>query len=136
MPELTTEQKGRIAELKAETESIERGWTVSRPTTNARYDLILEKDGKCLRAQVKWASPCDTKGSVAVELIKHGKGYTSKEIDCLLVYIPEKDEITLWWPGSWEGKTRMYIRLEPAKNNQTSKTNPYELAANILAGLK
>lgn len=117
---MNTELKGQTASLKAELRAAELGYTVLKPTTPCRYDLLLEKNGKYTRVQVKFAdSEAKEQGAVKAELRRHGKTYTSKEIDALVVYIPQTGELCWFEAKEWEGKTRLQIRTYASKNNQS-----------------
>jgi hypothetical protein len=52
---LTTDQKGEIALLKVRIEASRKGAVVALPTIPARYDCILDYQGKLYRVQVKYA---------------------------------------------------------------------------------
>lgn len=126
--ELNTIQKGMLAELKVQQRAMELGMTVYVPTDHsARYDAVIDDGQHLYRAQVKY---CDSpagccQGAVSLELTsshRSGKlsyrGYTSKEIDVLLVYVPRVEKILWLEPKVFEGRPRIQIRLEPTKNGQ------------------
>ncbi len=48
-----TSADGSIREMLVTIKLIEKGYKVSRPVVNTRYDLIAEKDSKFIRIQVK-----------------------------------------------------------------------------------
>jgi hypothetical protein len=126
--ELGTNQKGMLAELKVRQRAMELGVTMSIPTdASARYDAILDDGQHLYRAQIKY---CDrsggSNGAVQIELTSYhrsGKlasaGYTDKEIDVLLLYVPRLDKILWLGPEVFAGKHAIQIRLEPTKNGQT-----------------
>src|SRR3990172_1003729 len=49
-----THHKGELAFLKCSIRALEKGMILSRPTTETRYDAILDDGGKLLRVQVKY----------------------------------------------------------------------------------
>ena len=51
--ELTTNQKGAIAEEAIAAEAVKLGITVCRPNLDARYDLIFDLGSRLLRVQCK-----------------------------------------------------------------------------------
>ena len=53
--ELTTNQKGAIAEAAITKVAVEIGVVVSRPVQDAAYDLILDLQDRLVRVQCKWA---------------------------------------------------------------------------------
>lgn len=85
--------KGEIANLAVQKMATEKGWIVSKPTTEARYDLILDDGHDLHKVQIKY---CDNKRK-AVYLTKYNgrhnyskdrKKYTREEVDVIIVYSP------------------------------------------------
>jgi hypothetical protein len=122
-----TFKKGELAQLQVQLKAAEKGVVVSRPTTETRYDLVLDVAGKLVRAQVKYAdgkTPCGTKGSIQLSLSRdtrnNGKKrpYTADEIDVLLVYVPKLKEILWLEAKDFQGVTSLVFRLEAPRNNQ------------------
>lgn len=115
--------KEKMAELKVEMMAAQKGWTVSRPTSTSRYDLVLDDGDRLHRAQVKYAG-AEPKASSGVVYFFANNGpdspafYSNKEIDVIVVYIPQIDKLVWIGPEFFEGKSAFYIRLEPTKNNQ------------------
>ena len=94
--------KGEIASLKVELRAAELGYYVSKPTVPVRYDIILEKNGKLWRCQIKYCDYHDKKRSKSSLKLKLGgskrhTSYSKDEIDILLVYIPKIEDI-FWIP--------------------------------------
>lgn len=59
--ELNPSQIGDITELKCQVFLIEHGWNVLIPIGNhQKYDLVIEKNGKFYKIQVKHAMPEET----------------------------------------------------------------------------
>lgn len=115
--------KGQIGQLKVELRANELGFSVSRPTFDLRYDMILDdKKGNLCRVQIKY---CDTEWQhserknyhdlLSLEL-KNNK-YSNKDIDLLLVYVPRLDKILAFGPKLFHNKNRMKINLK----NKNSK---------------
>ena len=127
--ELTTAQKAMIAMLKLQERALERGATVSLPITDScRNDAIIEEQGRLYRAQIKYGDRkgASASGAIGLELTSYhrsGKlsyaGYTEKEIDALLVYIPRIDKVLWFGPEVFAGRSQIQIRYEPTKNGQT-----------------
>lgn len=99
-----TYRKGQVAMLKVQLRANELGATVSLPTVEGRYDLIVDLQGRLYRAQVKYAGAVTkngARGSVHLSLRKDTRGnkrtklYRKEEVDVLLVYLPKIDEV-LW----------------------------------------
>lgn len=116
-------QKERLAELKVEMIAAEKGWTVSRPTSTSRYDLILDDGCRLYKTQVKYAG-AESKQSQGTVYFSANNGpnspthYTSKEIDLILVYVPQIDKVVAIEPNHFEGKGNFKIRLSPPLNGQ------------------
>lgn len=129
---LTTHQRGQVAQLKVEQQAILRGFIVSRPSVDTRYDVIID-DGKLLqRVQVKYASgePSHSDGAVNIPLRKPHKNraltYSSVDVDMILVYVPEVDKIVRLLPEHFNGKPQVVIRLKPPANGQVKGINRLE----------
>lgn len=120
--------KGGIAQAKAEIRALEKGFLVSKPIVEgSRYDMIIDDGEKLHRVQIKYGGTLQKKatGSITVDFRKtsnNGKikeGYTSKEVDAIIIYIPYIDEIC-WFPIELlDGKKSLTIRYEKSKNNQS-----------------
>jgi hypothetical protein len=125
---LATNFRGEYAVARILLRCLEKGFTLSRPTVECRYDLILDDGLKLYRTQVKYAggmSPKNCQGVVPLRLEKwRNQGrtsipcYTADEIDLLLVYVRKIDRILWFGPEVFEGRRVLYIRLEPSRNNQ------------------
>jgi hypothetical protein len=118
----STDQKGQIAFLKVQIEAARKGAGVCLPTTPARYDAVLDYQGKLYRAQVKYAAAKAqrSQGAVRVDLRRRSRCYTADEIDVLLVYVPQLDCIC-WIPAQvFADRSLLTLRLAPAKNGQSN----------------
>ncbi len=125
---LATNFLGEYAIAKILLRCLEKGFGCSRPTIECRYDLVLDDGIKLYRTQVKYAggaSPKHCKGMVPVGLRKwrtDGRPpipyYTAAEIDLLLVYVRRIDSILWFGPEVFDGRKRLFIRVEPTLNNQ------------------
>ena len=126
-------QKGEIAKLRTEIRAAEKGWLSSRTVEGARYDLVLDDGEKLYRAQVKWAGSemSHSEGSVSVELRRYcGDGrnlkytrsksrvYGASEVDVVIAYIPQIDELCWFGPSMFDGKSTITVRFQPSKNGQ------------------
>ena len=129
---ISTRQKAEIAYLKLELYAAEKGYIISVPKIEARYDRILDMDGKLLRVQVKYASGEAGRTSVKVNLStnyngeRYFAGYTEDEIDALVVYLPKVDKLCLIPKEVWINKTELALRIEPTKNGQKKKVISYK----------
>jgi prevent-host-death family protein len=124
--ELTTDQKGALAELAIATEATRLGFGVMKPLTDGHpYDLILEVGGRLLRVQCKWARRLD--GAVNVAAIRSrriaGGGqrrstYSAAEVDIVAAYCAEHDRCFAVPIGLFGRSGHLLLRLYPARNGQ------------------
>ncbi len=115
--------KGAIAELHVCADLMQQGWHILLPYgENHRYDVVAEKDGKFLRAQVKYTTPKDGKLRVNCQSSNNWsvEPYTSAQIDVIAVFNPQ-DHHVYYVPVDRICKTVMALRLEPTKNSQKKK---------------
>lgn len=106
----STNQKGEIAQLKVQLEAIKRGFTCSIPTTEVRYDLIIDDNLKMNRVQIKSCNRKDKRG-LQLRLDRRGSLYTKEEIDFILVYVPLVDTILCYPPEIFHNKIAININL-------------------------
>ena len=100
--ELTTEQRGSVAEAEIVAAVARLGVGVAKPLTNAeRYDLIFDLRTKLLRVQCKSAS---RNGDVVVVRCRRSRrtaygqihrGYSPDEVDAFAVYCQDIDRCFL-----------------------------------------
>lgn len=122
----STHQKGEIAQLKVQLRAAEKGIVLSKPMIDSRYDFILDDGQRLERVQVKYASgrAPHSQGSVKINLKswdgrKLRRRYCADEVDALLVYIPQMDEVLRFEADVFCKRASFTVRLEPAKNGQT-----------------
>jgi prevent-host-death family protein len=123
--ELTTNQKGAIAEEAIATEATRLGIVVCRPNTDARYDLVFDLGPRLLRVQCKWASLQDDviRVSVRGSWFSPGRGYvrsaySGTEVDAVAAYCQARRECYLLPIDVIAGQTQVHLRLAPARNGQ------------------
>lgn len=92
-----TKRKGCITELKVITKLIEYGEVSIPYGNNARYDCILDHNGKLLKIQIKTAKRVDNnrfiipfQNSITTKNISKKKRYTPEEIDYIATVIEDK----------------------------------------------
>lgn len=125
---MTTDEKGELAQLKVQLRALEKGLLLSRPTTPARYDFIVDDGRSFQRAQVKWGGcpASHASNAVQVDLRKDARGgaglkqrrYLKHEIDLVLVYVPQTDQVLCFGPIQFHGKAALVIRYAAPKNGQ------------------
>jgi hypothetical protein len=115
---------GDISEAKVLGRFLELGYTVLLPWSNGeRYDMVIEREGKFLRIQVKTAR-CESDGSSICFNVSSTNGstrqrtsYSKDQIDYFAAYCPENDKIYLVSIGN-AGINKIRLRLKPTVNNQ------------------
>ena len=129
--ELDSNAKGNIAEAAIAFEAMKLGIGVLKPQTeHTRYDLALEVGNQLLRVQCKWARL--HKGVVVVTLAtcRHTplngyvrSKYASTEVDAVAAYCGELERCFFFPIALLEGRSAIYPRLTPARNNQRAAVN-------------
>lgn len=124
---IDTRVTGELTELKCQLYCLEKGYIVSKPILdNARYDMLLDYNGKFYRIQIKtsrWMSEehegiifnCRSQHSVSGgnKIMK----YTPEEID---FFMTEFENEYYLIPCD-KSKNEMRLRFKPTKNNQDHK---------------
>ena len=124
-----TRVTGELTELKCQLYCLEKGYIVSKPILdNARYDMLLDYNGKFYRIQIKtsrWMSEehegivfnCKSQHSVSGgnKIMK----YTPEEID---FFMTEFENEYYLIPCD-RSKNEMRLRFKPTKNNQDHKAH-------------
>ncbi len=120
----STHDKGIFAQLAVELKATSKGWVVSRPYKECRYDLILDDIDALHRVQVKYCNHDNTEGSILIDLRSecrnngYEKVYSAKEIDAVIVYLPKLNQLLWLRPEMFEGRKSLTVRHSPPKNNQ------------------
>jgi hypothetical protein len=120
MDGLTTDHKGQIALWQVVLAAFHKGACVSLPCVPARYDLILDYQGRLYRAQVKYAD-CkaqNSRGAVRLDLRRRKRCYRRDEVDVLLVYVAQIDRVCWFDPEVFDNKINLQLRMAPTRNGQ------------------
>ena len=126
---LSKSQRSVRAELLVAADLMEHGFGILAPLGTERYDLVATKDGQFYRLQVKHVRYDTTTGAIQVHLgsMIKGKGerqqfrkYTGEEIDFIAAYCPDTNEIYYLRMNDFEGKSALFLRVEPPKNGQSA----------------
>jgi hypothetical protein len=140
--ELTTNQKGIVAETAIIHEATKLGIIVSRPLDDARYDLILDLPSGLMRVQCKWARQI---GEVIIVRSYSNRRaaegfrrrvYTSDEVDAVAAYCPDLGTSYLLPTPLFSGTAQIHLRLAPSRNNQSTGIHwaeNYEIGARLRA---
>jgi PD-(D/E)XK nuclease superfamily protein len=128
--ELSTDQKGAIAESAIAHAAIKLGVSVSKPLADGeRYDLIFDLHDRLVRVQCKWANlvgdviaaRCYSCRRTRDGQLK--RGYSAEEIDAVALYCSELDRC-FFFPVDWlSGRATIQLRLGPTRNNQQTGIN-------------
>jgi hypothetical protein len=121
LPILSSLSRGEIAQLKVQLAAAHKGLTVSIPTTEVRFDAIIEENGLLSRCQIKYCSRKATRKEGVLELQLHNakygkKSYSKQDIDKLLVYCPQVDRILSFGPEIFHDKKTITINLTDKKS--------------------
>ena len=120
-----THYKGLLGELEFTLHLIKNGWHIFRPLDqNSRVDLIIEKDGKFKRIQVKYCTPY--RGCLRVDLEHPGRNtemYSSNDIDAVGVFDPENQKFYLIPLSDILPKKEIWIRIKTTNNKQRKNIN-------------
>src|SRR5579862_1132919 len=126
LPELTTNQKGAIAEAAITKAAVELGIDVYRPAVEGgRYDLIFAfEGGELMRVQCKWAAKYGDVLLVRCYSCRRGREgmrvrrYTAKEVDAIAAFSAATDSCYLLPAELWTARRGIHLRLEHSRNNQ------------------
>jgi hypothetical protein len=142
VPELTTNQKGVLAEAAVAKEAAKLGIIVLRPHDDARYDLVLDLPAGLMRVQCKWAVRHGDVVVVRCRTCRRGRhglihgAYKQGEIDAIAGYCAELDMCYLLPLSLSLDRSAVQLRLAPTLNNQKRKihwASEYEFAASLSA---
>ena len=124
--DLTSSQKGGVAELKIAAEAADLGIDVYRPMIDgARCDLIFDTGPRLLRVQCKWATRSGDVIVIPLRTSRHSPSrgyvvttYSADEIDGIAAYCRELDRCFFLPIDEFERRTSARLRLAPARNGQ------------------
>ena len=123
--ELTTNQKGAIAEAAITKTALELGVDVYRPVVEGgRYDLIFAVERRLIRVQCKWARiyrnvvvvRCYTSRRAKAGLVR--RSYTADEVDAVAAYCAELDSCFFIPFDAVGDSPAIHLRVTQARNNQ------------------
>lgn len=138
-PELTSHpvDVGHRTEAAILSALVRRGYRVLLPFgVNQRYDLVLESEGRFLRAQCK--SGRLREGAIQFRALStqsntrrtRSRNYVG-EVDLFIVYCPDIQRVYVV-PAEEVPNTGMYLRVDPPRNRQAKRVRwakDYELPA-------
>lgn len=105
---------------------IQKGYISSVPIVEVRYDRIVEIKGRFYKFQIKYCNNKSKNSANAFHLnlrtSRNGKnnklGYSKKEIDYLIVYLPTENKMYCFPNEIFENKQFLSLRTKKTKNNQ------------------
>jgi PD-(D/E)XK endonuclease len=128
--ELTTDQKGAIAEAVIAAAALKLGVGVFRPVSDGhRYDLIFDLGPELVRVQCKCAVLGDSVLAIpCYSARRDGNGYLKRpygegEIDAIAAYSPDLDRCFFIPFAEIPGRTCVQLRLARCRNNQQLRVN-------------
>jgi hypothetical protein len=130
LSDVTTDQKGAIAEACIVAAALKLGIEVYRPVAEGgRYDMIFDIGARLLRVQCKWASSANQVLVVRCYTFRRTRTgwkkttYTSDEVDVIAAYSMDLDRCFLIPIGLVEKRPTIQLRIAPARNNQKRRIN-------------
>jgi len=122
----TKQKKGDLGVCKAIADLSSQGVNVSIPISESQgYDVILEKNGLCKTAQVKY---CTAKANGSLQIALRSKWSTkgknnykarkSGKFDILVVYCPDTDECYYFLDNEFTNSHYLWIRIREPKQMQ------------------
>jgi PD-(D/E)XK endonuclease len=124
--QLTSSQKGGVAELKIAAEAAALGIDVYRPMIDgARCDLIFDTGPRLLRVQCKSATRKGEVVAIRLRTSRHSPSrgyvrttYSAAEIDGIAAYCQVLDRCFFLPIHEFDGRTFAHLRLAPARSGQ------------------
>ncbi len=123
--DLTSSQKGGLAELKIAAQAADLGIGVLRSMTEGlRYDLVFDVQGLLVRVQCKWALRKADVVSIPLRTSRHTPGgyvrtlYSADEVDGFAAYCRELDRCFFLPITDFAGRSHAHLRLSAARNGQ------------------
>lgn len=130
LPDVTTDQKGAIAEACITAAALKLGIDVYKPVgEGGRYDLIFDLGADLWRVQCKWAArrnetlviSCQSARRCADGFIR--RRYTADEVDAIAAYSLELDRCFLIDIARVANRPAITLRIAPCRNNQRRRIN-------------
>ncbi len=138
--QLTTDQKGALAEQAIALAALRAGVGVFRPLGDERYDLIFDLRPRLYRVQCKWAARIGDVVVIRTRTARRARSglvyryYEPGEIDAVAAYCLDTDRCYLLPHALSVGRAAVQLRLAPARNNQQTGVRwarDYEFEATI-----
>ena len=115
-----THIKGLIGELEFSSHLIKKGWNIFVPLNqNSRIDMIIEKEGKLMKIQVKYCALSG--GCIKVDLehrTRKTKHFAKGELDSVGVYEPVNRKFYLIPFDKIFPRQGIWLRIDNSQNSQ------------------
>jgi hypothetical protein len=122
MEEISTQIKGRVTELSVANEFLKRGFTISQPLVDDRYDFIADVNGKFITLQVKTChydsdgylefKTCNTHTNTSSTTYRN---YKNDNVDYFATFYDGQCYLI---PVAQCGSRQQRLRTQPTKNGQ------------------
>lgn len=138
---MNTKHQGDIAEQAAVLAGLKRGWAVLRPVgDNLPYDLVLEKEGRFIKVQVKCAwldrpsknFVVDNRRTKTNRRTMIRERYRVKDFDFALVYLPGKDLFYVYPSAVFTSFGSEIHMVEHKKRQRRPRSSTYRDAWNLI----
>jgi len=121
----STHLKGLLGEIEFARHFLREGWNIYKPfDQNSRADLLIEKENKFKKIQIKYCTPY--KGVLRVELTHPGKDrkpYCPDDIDAIGVFDAKNENFYLIPLKDILPKQEIWIRVDETTNKQQKNIN-------------
>lgn len=121
----STHLKGLLGELEFTLHFLKMGWNVYKPIdNNCRADLVIEKNGKYKKIQIKYCTPY--KGCLRIDLEhsrKTTKPYCIEEVDDIALYDSTNYNFYLIPLTDILPRKEMWLRVAKISKNQSKNIN-------------
>lgn len=114
MSELTSNQRGQVAQLMASVDMARRGYNITPATEGLEYDLVAERDGKTTLVQVKTVRHRERDGvDWRVIDCTNGNRESYSKVDLYAAYDPQTEKVLYITHDDLDGKKELW--LHPSK---------------------
>jgi PD-(D/E)XK endonuclease len=129
LSELTTNQKGAIAETAIVHAAARAGIVVLKPLYDVRYDLVFDFGHRFSRVQCKWVARTGDVVAIPCRTCRRGpegfihRSYTAQEIDALAAYCADVNRCFYLPMSQIVSRSTVQLRLAATRNGQRKGVN-------------
>jgi PD-(D/E)XK nuclease superfamily protein len=127
--QLTTDQKGALAEAKVAAAALELGIGISKPIAPLAYDLVFDVGGELVRVQCKWVLTRGDTIELRCRRCRRGRdglihrSYEPGTVDAFAGYCRRLDRCFLVPADVVGARVSVQLRVAPTRNNQHRLVN-------------